>query len=128
MENHELLSHCCDYKTETYEEALARYDGFGKGFYEALVKRYPKILKHLTFYQQIRDRRVCVMPYGPQTEDSYAIYNDGTTAFGIQLNFYTEIVLYDNDKDYDIGYWYKNPIEIALAYLKRDFLPNSILK
>lgn len=102
-----------DFAIETYNEFEKRYLGFGKEIYTNIKKSLPNIFNNLVFYRRINF----------QEEDSYAEYKNDQFSFCIQLDPLCEvIVLWNDTKQIEIGYWAKNEYEDAINFIKSELL------
>ncbi len=98
---------------ESLEKAGRRYAGFGKDLYRQISRRLPDVFRNLKYYQRINS----------QTEDSYAIYNDDQISFCIQLDPVCEkIVLWNEEKQIEIGYGSDDEYEDALNFIQSELL------
>jgi len=108
-----LLNPSENYSEETYSEFENRYVGFGKEIYLKIKEKTPDVFHKLTFYKQIDS----------QTEDSYAEYSDINQLFAIQLDPTCEvIVLWNEQKQVEIGIWSNNEYGDAIDFIKSEFL------
>ncbi|BDD12661.1 hypothetical protein FUAX_50930 (plasmid) [Fulvitalea axinellae] len=90
----DLLIEKNDFIEERFAEMNTRYKGFGKDLYLKIKDELPEVFEGLKFYQRIKH----------QIEDSYAIFNDKTTPFAIQLDPLCEvIVLWNHTLQIEIG-------------------------
>jgi len=102
-----------DFVREEFEEVSTRYQGFGKDIYTKLRSMLPSVFDRLTYYR--------ATTY--QTEDSYAVYSDGTTEFAIQLDPLCEvIVLWNRATQIEIGTWSTDEYSEAVEFIKRNLL------
>ncbi|HCS21884.1 MAG TPA: hypothetical protein DIW47_15220 [Bacteroidetes bacterium] len=100
---------------ESYSEFLSRYQGFGSTFYADLKEKCPDVFKHLEFYT-VRSVE----------EDSFALYTKEEISFAIQLDPLMEIIcLWNHAQQIEIGHWHEHPVEVAIAYIKTEFLLES---
>ncbi|RZS93577.1 hypothetical protein [Aquimarina brevivitae] len=105
---HPLLNDSQEYVEETFEEVKTRYIEFGKDLYEILRVDEPKIFDHLKFYKATK--LIEKTSWGEaETENSYAIYDDGKKSFGIQLDPLTPVIcLHNQQTQREIGNWNGN--------------------
>ncbi|WP_294322555.1 hypothetical protein [uncultured Chryseobacterium sp.] len=102
-----------DFVTENPEAVDRRYSGFGKDLYRQIEQRLPDVFKDFQYYQRINI----------QTEDSYAVYYNGQSSFCIQLDPLCEkIILWNENKQIEIGYWSDNEYEDALQFIEAELL------
>lgn len=102
-----------NFVTETLVEFNIRYCGFGKNIYDAISELLPDIFSKLCLYKNIVS----------QTEDSYAVYNDGNKSFGIQLDPLCEVVvLWDESVHMEIGYWSNDVYSESIEFIKSHFI------
>lgn len=110
---HPLLSDSFNYNEETYADAMERYSGFGAKLFEVLKSRIPEVLQKLRFFQSI----------SYQQEDVYAVYENGSTSFVIQLEPVGEVICIWNDTvSTEIGSWSENEYEEAVQFIITDLL------
>ena len=109
----ELLDSFEDLIEETYLDVISRYPGFGHELYSLLKDYHPEVFKRLTFYKRLE----------LQTEDSYAVYDDGPRSFAIQLDPLCEvIVLWNHEFQTEIGTWCEDPVEEALHLIGTEMI------
>jgi hypothetical protein len=102
-----------DYVREDFEEMCRRYEGFGKDIYTKLRLILPSVFDRLTYYR--------ATTY--QTEDSYAVYKDGTAEFAIQLDPLCEvIVLWNSKTQIEIGTWSTDEYSEAIDFIRGNLL------
>jgi hypothetical protein len=102
-----------EYIPESHEEAGRRYSGFGKDLYRQIEQRFPDVFRNLQYYQRMTI----------QAEDSYAIYNNHQNSFCIQLDPECEkIILWNEEKQIEIGHWSDNEYEDALHFIQSELL------
>jgi hypothetical protein len=108
-----LLNPPEDFLEETYADFENRYSGFGKDIYLKIKEILPEVFYKLTFYQRQTF----------QTEDSYAEYNVDIISFVIQLDPLCEvIVLWNGQKQTEIGTWSASEYDEAVNFIKSDLL------
>ena len=99
------------YLAESYSQVLQRYTGFGNSLYSLLENELPEIFQQLVFYREDSNDIT--------HQDSYAIYENETHPFGIQLDPDIEvIVIWTHDDHIEIGYWWEDPCAEALRFIK----------
>ena len=109
---HRLLSVHGELKKETFSEFEKRYKGFGEIFYLLIRERMPNFFSKLKFYVGV--------VY--QTEDSYAVYENGEKLFVIQLDLYGVIIIWDDKQQHEFGDWDENAEENAIKCIEDKFL------
>jgi hypothetical protein len=112
--NSRILPTEMGFKEETLAESMARYSGFGKDLFFELESHFPGMISKLRFFQ----------PQDSQSDDIWAVYNDGTIQFGIQLEPNTPvIVLWNNEpgNSIELGTWWENEYEAAIAFIEEVF-------
>lgn len=121
---HPFLDNSQEYVEETYEEVKSRYSLFGKDLYEILKVDEPEIFDNLKFYKATK--LIEKTAWGKaETENSYAIYDDGKKSFGIQLEPLTPVIcLYNFKTGIEIGDWDENDYYSESI----DFIKNNLLK
>ncbi|MFD0991682.1 hypothetical protein [Tenacibaculum geojense] len=123
---HYLLDSSQEYTEETFQEVKNRYTEFGKDLYEILRVSEPGIFKHLRFYKATK--LIKKTTWGKaETENSYAIYDDGKKSFGIQLEPMTPVIcLHNKLTQIEIGDWDENDYyEESIEYIKKELLKNE---
>ncbi len=122
--SHYLLNDCQEYIEETYEEVRNRYILFGKDIYTILKHSEVQIFNNLRFYRATE--LVEKTSWGiAETENSYAIYDDGKKDFGIQLDPITPVIcLHNQETQIEIGDW--DGIDYYLESIK--FIKEELLK
>ena len=111
---HPLLPDNWDFKEETFTEAIDRYSGFGEKMFFELDSHFPGMLSKFRFFQ----------PQQYQQEDIWAIYQDNTFQFAVQLEPSCEVIILwnDNPKDsIEIGTWWDDEYEAAIAFIEEVF-------
>jgi hypothetical protein len=119
-----LLNDSQEYKEETYDEVKTRYTLFGKDIYEILKESETDIFEYLRFYKATK--MIKKTSWGEaETENSYAIYDDGINSFGIQLEPMTPVICLHNQRtQIEIGDW--NGIDYYAESIK--FIKNELMK
>ena len=118
---HELLGNCQEYQEETYKQLLDRYNGFGKDIYLKIKIQFPTIFENIKFYQAVKDNENCVGNY-PYSENSYAIFDDGTKSFSIEIDPESEqISIFNYDIMIETGYWSNDFYTEALNFIGENF-------
>jgi len=108
-----LLSPSGDFVIETYDDFESRYRGFGKEIYYRIKQTLPEVFRHFTFYRCLTSQKV----------DSYAEYESDKLAFCIQLDPLGEvIVLWNQEKQIEIGFWTKDVYNEAIIYIQIQLL------
>lgn len=108
----DLIGASGNFIEETYAEFLARYTGFGSGFYARLKQQVPEVFEHLVFY------KVQSSP-----EDSFALYDKAEKSFAIQVDpLIEEICLWNPSEQLEFGHWCEDAEREAIAYLKAHFI------
>lgn len=120
---YELLDSSQKYEEETYEEVTSRYKLFGSDFYKFIKENAPFIFSKLKFYRatELLEK----VPFGrAETENSYAIYDDGEKTFTIQLEPLTEVICLNNFITHiELGDWDSNDYYVeSLNFIKEKFL------
>lgn len=120
---HFLLNDSQEYAEETYEDFKNRYILFGKDIYDILKKHNPEIFDNLKFYKATKliEKTSWVEA---ETENSYAIYDDGISSFGIQLEPMTSVIcLHNKNTQIEIGDWNGNDYYAeSLKFIKEQLL------
>jgi hypothetical protein len=110
---HPLLSKNEVYKLETLDAMQVRYQGFGKELYQRMQIELPEVYDRLIFYKAIRN----------QTTDSYAVYNDKTNPFAIQLDpDISLIILWNSATHIEITSWSPDACGEAIEFIKTNLL------
>jgi len=112
-----------EYEEETYEEVKERYILFGKDLYEILKQNEPKVFNYLKFYKATK--LIEKTTWGEaETENSYAIYDDGINSFGIQLEPLSEVIcLHNKNAQIEIGDWDgNNYYSESIRFIKEELL------
>lgn len=113
MTTPDLLPANENFVSEEYPDMVARYSGFGTKIFSILQERLPAVFEKLQFFRGIK--------YQP--EDVYAIYDNRTHAFGIQLDPQCEvIVLWNKQIQTEIGAWSKDICEEAIGFIQTELL------
>ena len=101
-----------DFVFETFDDFEKRYDGFGKEIYLKIKEKLPEIFNNLVLYKRIN-----------QLEDSYAECTNDKFSFGIQLDPLCEvIVLFNDTKQIEIGYWSENEYVEAINFIQSELV------
>lgn len=123
---HSLLNDSQEYTEETYEEVKTRYVLFGKDIYSILKKTEYEIFNNLKFYKATK--LIEKTTWGDaETENSYAIYDDGKTSFGIQLEPMSAVICLHNERtqieieDWDGNDYYADSIK----FIKEELIQNE---
>lgn len=102
-----------DFVIETLDEFEKRYFGFGKEIYSNIEKELPEIFNNLVYCRRVNF----------QLEDSYAEFKNDQFPFCIQLDPLCEvIVLWNDTKQIEIGYWSENEYVDAINFIKSELL------
>ncbi len=120
---HSLLNTSQKYIEEKFIDVKKRYILFGNELYEILEKTEPEIFKYLKFYQAIEVNEKTT--WGEvQSEDSYAIYDNGEKSFGIQLEPLCAVIcLYNEKTGIEIGNWDGNDYyQESIKFIKEELL------
>lgn len=120
---HSLLNNYQEYIEETYEEVKTRYILFGKDIYDVLKENEPEIFDNLKFYKATK--LIEKTSWGlAETENSYAIYDDGKQSFGIQLEPMTPVICLHNQRTkIEIGDWNGNDYYTeSLKFIKDELI------
>ena len=118
-----LLDDSQEYVEETYEDVKARYFLFGKDIYKILKQKESEIFEKLKFYKATK--LIENTSWGKaETENSYAIYDDGIKSFGIQLDPLTSIICLHNERtQIEIGDWQENDYySEAIKFIKEELI------
>lgn len=122
---HFLLNNSQEYLEETYEEVKIRYLLFGKDLYQILKENEPEIFYKLRFFKAIKlIEKTC---WGEvESENSYAIYDDGKNTFGIQLEPTTPVIcLHNQQTQIEIGDWNGNDFyKESIKFIKEELIKN----
>ena len=120
---HFLLHDSQEYAEETYEEVRARYVLFGKDLYQILKENEPEIFKYLRFFKAIRLIEKTVWGEA-ETENSYAIYDDGKNSFSIQLEPLSAVIcLRSQQTQIEIGDYGENDYYLdCIDFIKRELM------
>ncbi|WP_196161761.1 hypothetical protein [Reinekea sp. G2M2-21] len=109
---HKLLNDGWEYESESLNEVLSRYDGFGCRLFEFMEAELPKHFQSLKFYR--------AKSY--QTEDAFAICSGLGHDYGIQLDPDCEVIcLWDGSAHIEIGYWSENEYRESIEFIKTHF-------
>ncbi|GFD81186.1 hypothetical protein KUL118_40480 [Tenacibaculum sp. KUL118] len=120
---HPLLNNSQEYTEETFEEVKTRYVEFGKDLYDILRVNEPKIFDNLKFYKATK--LIEKTSWGKaETENSYAIYDDGKKSFGIQLEPMTPVICLHNEQtQIEIGDWDGNDYYAeSLNFIRKELI------
>lgn len=90
-----------------------RPSGFGKEIYQKIKDSLPFVFDNLSYYKDVTF----------QTKDSYAVFREDKTAFGIQLDPICEvIVLWNDHTQVEIGTWSKDEYAEAIEFILNHLL------
>ncbi|RSC92889.1 hypothetical protein [Tenacibaculum singaporense] len=120
---HFLLNDSQEYIEETYEEAKTRYVLFGKDIYQILKEHEPEIFNNLKFYKATK--LIEKTTWGEaETENSYAIYDDGKVSFAIQLEPMSAVICLHNEQtQIEIGDWDGNDYYAeSIEFIKKELM------
>lgn len=123
---HFLLDDCQDYIEETYEEVRTRYVLFGKDIYKILKESETEIFHNLRFYKATK--LIKKTTWGDaETENSYAIYDNGINSFGIQLEPMTPVIcLHNEHTQIEIRDWNGNDYYAeSIKFIKEELIKTS---
>ncbi|GAA3924479.1 hypothetical protein [Hymenobacter algoricola] len=115
MTTHDLLPASLRFAEESYAEAQTRYSGFGKDSFPRLEARFPGFISKLRFFH----------PQEYQSEDVWAVYEDASVQFGIQLDPDCEVIVLWNknpENSIELGTWWDDASDIAIRYIEQVFL------
>ena len=123
---HFLLNDSQEYIEETYEEVKTRYILFGKDIYQILKENELELFNNLKFYKATK--LIEKTTWGvAETENSYAIYDDGKISFGIQLEPMTAVICLHNQRtQIEIGDWNGNDYYTeSIKFIKEELIKSN---
>lgn len=111
---HLLLSPRIDLVPEAGADALRRYTGFGRELFDCLFAEMPNLAGKFRFFRD------------PGTNDIWSICEDGSSAFGVQLDHDIEVICLWNSSGFDeIGTWFDDPISQAIERIRTEYLKSE---
>ncbi|ASP37841.1 hypothetical protein CHH28_03750 [Bacterioplanes sanyensis] len=108
-----LLGENWDFHLESLSEIQSRYTGYGCHLFDQIQLKAPTVFKKLKFYRSINH----------QPEDVFAIYEDSSNPFAIQLDPESEhICLWNEHMHVELGYWCEDVYQEAITIITHQLL------
>lgn len=112
---HPLLNPNGRYGEESLDSALDRYQGFGAELLPRLLDSEPHLAPYLRCFRDAGNR------------DIWAICDSPWGVFGVQLDPDIEVIcLWDADGQEEIGTWAEDPVGVALARIREEYLDQRV--
>jgi len=101
------------YKSESLQDVMVRYKGFGKDLYTCMDAELPSVMNSIRFFKKTET----------QPLDSYAVFDNGRSKFALQLDPECEhIIIWNEDKHLEFGFWTTDLYNSVLASIKTEFV------
>jgi hypothetical protein len=108
-----LLGEDWSFACETLAEMRLRYTGYGNHLFDQIQLQIPTVFQKLKFYRSIHN----------QSEDVFAVYEDSTTSFAIQLDPDSKhICLWNEHMHVELGYWCEDVYQEAITIITHQLL------
>ncbi len=108
-----LLNKTLKYKSESIQEVLNRYSGFGADIFSKISEFYPELYSNLKYYRAI----------AVQTNDVFAVCENIANEFAIQLDPDIEIIcIWDEKNSIEIGDWATDEYQEAMSFIEECFV------